>query len=116
MSVTNPEGGTPAYFIPSTGNGLSDGSTYNGPGSYSLSSLPLYPGITNVIDIVGLNIPTASTLDFNIDIAFGEGGWYLRGNPTVGNGPPPDSVPEPSTFLLFAAGIGGLALWRRKSH
>jgi len=27
---------------------------------------------------------------------------------------PPAPVPEPSTFLLFAAGLGGFALWRRK--
>ncbi len=27
----------------------------------------------------------------------------------------PDPVPEPSTFMLFGAGIGGFALWRRRA-
>jgi len=37
-------------------------------------------------------------------------GWIGDSN---GNGVVPPPIPEPSTFLLFAAGLGGLAFWRK---
>lgn len=40
--------------------------------------------------------------------------FFTVGNAYASIPPPVVQVPEPSTLLLLAAGIGGLALWRRK--
>ena len=51
---------------------------------------------------------------FNSDIsaAYSSTGIYME---TGSTNPNPAPVPEPSTLLLLSAGLGGLALYRRKT-
>ncbi len=116
----SPAGQGVAYFIPAALAGLlgTDGNTYEGPGTYTLSSSNP-PSQPDIIDVIGLNIPNGSTYSFSVDIAAGEAGWAFGGNPTIGGpgpgpGPGPGVVPEPSTMLLLGSGLIGLAGYGRK--
>ncbi|MFM1902730.1 MAG: hypothetical protein RLZZ440_630, partial [Planctomycetota bacterium] len=62
-----------------------------------------YDGVTNVFDLVGLN--TAAV--------YGQG-TYCPAGPTAGSFGSPAAVPEPTSWLLVAAGLAGLAAARRR--
>ena len=65
-----------------------------------------YDGVTNVFDLVGIN--TAA--------AYGQGNYFPAAPSATGLGSVA-AVPEPTTCLLAACGIGGLvAAQRRRSR
>jgi PEP-CTERM motif len=100
-----------AFYVPAALAGTfgTDGFPYEGPGSFTLSNLNNQPAYPDVLDVVGLNVPTGGTYSFSVDIAAGESGWIMAGYPTVGTPPPPlgnpPQVPEPGTALLFGMGL-----------
>ncbi len=62
-----------------------------------------YDGVTNVFDLVGIN--TAAV--------YGQGNYYPAA-PTAGSLGSPAAVPEPTSWLLVASGLAGLAAARRR--
>lgn len=90
--------GGPTFFIDTKSGGF-DGTAYDGPGSYSLSSSQ------QVIDIINLSVPDGDTYTFTVDVAQGEttNHYDILGKPTVAN-----EVPEPGTLGLMALGVAGL--------
>ena len=62
-----------------------------------------YDGVTNVFDLVSVN--TAG--------AYGQGN-YFPAAPTAGSLGGPAAVPGPTSWLLVASGLAGLAVARRR--
>jgi hypothetical protein len=62
-----------------------------------------YDGVTNVFDLVGIN--TAAV--------YGQGN-YFPAAPSAGSVGGVAAVPEPTSLLLVAGGLGGLALAARR--
>ena len=63
--------------------------------------------------MLGLCLLTAPVLP-----AFGQNSQGQNGNSQGQNGQKPTAVPEPSTTLLLALGLGGVGVleWRRRVH
>lgn len=127
--------GGPQWFVgPDWSNDLLDGSAYISRtiwmNPYSTAPAWGYPSWT--YDPLDLSIRATlhadlaegwanfmSTGQFSVTVPEGiswvsSSGIFLTEN--NGPGPNPDAVPEPSTLLLLAAGLGGLALMRRKAR
>ncbi len=62
-----------------------------------------YDSVTDVFDLVGIN--TAAV--------YGQGN-YFPAAPTAGSLGGPAAVPEPTSWLLVASGLAGLAVARRR--
>jgi hypothetical protein len=96
---------------------FNDGSTYTFAGPASIPSLANGVGWSDytLSMAAGASIPipaaaTAVTFSVNADLNDGPDRFFI-----VGQGPITQSeVPEPATFGLFIAGIGGLSLLRRR--
>lgn len=95
---------------------LGSNSTYynNNPGTYSLQ----YDGFTDVFTAKMLGLGAG---EYSIKLAIADAGdWILDSGVFIQAGTFSDTetppVPEPSTFLLLGAGLGGFALWRRRNQ
>jgi hypothetical protein len=92
----------------------SDGVIYYGAGTPSFSNANGDAYFYNeVMDVVGLTIPTGTVYSFSADIVggvFPEGltKVYIYANPTSGQTPPPIQTPEAATLILLGSGLMGL--------
>lgn len=98
----------------------SDGTIYYGSGTASFSDVNGDSlGYDEVMTIDGITIADGATFSFSADIVGGVfpeglGTYMINAQPSVDGDNPPPAVPEPSTMLLFCAGLIGLVGAQRK--
>ncbi len=124
ITLSNTE--TDGYFKVLDVTGLANGSTITSLSGYAAADNDIFSS-GPVVDLGGVSVATASGVDYNF---YYSGGYEVLSSATdaVGypaNGSPvtnlnvsyvSSAVPEPSTWMLLIAGIGGIGLMLRQAN